>query len=61
MDAENWDNSVGMLTPGQSGNPDDPHYNDLFTLWAQGRYFPVLYSKNKIEGVASKITTLTPK
>ena len=34
-DAEDWDNSVGINTPGQSGNPDDPHYRDLFELWAQ--------------------------
>ena len=41
-DTENWDNSVGINNPGQSGNVDSPHYRDLFKLWANGRYFPVL-------------------
>ena len=36
-DTEDWDNSVGLNTPGQSGDPDNPHYRDLFKLWAQGR------------------------
>lgn len=59
-DTENWDNSVGLNTPGQSGNPDDPHYRDLFELWARGKYFPVAYSRAKVESVAEKTTTLTP-
>ncbi len=59
-DTENWDNSVGSNTPGQSGNVDDPHYRDLFELWARGRYFPVAYSRAKVESVAEKTTTLRP-
>lgn len=59
-DPENWDNSVGLNTPGQSGNPDDPHYRDLFELWARGKYFPVAYSRARVESVAEKTTTLAP-
>jgi penicillin amidase len=59
-DPENWDNSVGLNTPGQSGNPDDPHYRDLFELWSRGKYFPVAYSRAKVESVAEKTTTLSP-
>ena len=59
-DAQDWDNSVGLNTPGQSGNPDDPHYRDLFELWARGRYFPVAYSRAKVESVAERTTSLTP-
>ena len=39
-DAQDWDNSVGLNTPGQSGDPDDPHYRDLFELWARGPLLP---------------------
>ena len=39
-DTQDWDNSVGLNTPGQSGNPDDPHYRDLFELWARGPLLP---------------------
>lgn len=59
-DTENWDNSVGVNTPGQSGDPDSPHYRDLFELWARGRYFPVAYSRGKVESVAETTTTLSP-
>jgi penicillin amidase len=59
-DTENWDNSVGLNTPGQSGDPDSPHYRDLFELWARGRYFPVAYSRAKVESVAETTSTLTP-
>lgn len=59
-DTENWDNSVGLNTPGQSGDPESPHYRDLFELWARGRYFPVAYSRAKVESVAEKTSTLTP-
>jgi penicillin amidase len=59
-DTENWDNSVGLNTPGQSGNPDEPHYRDLFDLWARGRYFPVAYSRPMVESVAERTSTLTP-
>ncbi len=60
IDTENWDNSVGLDNPGQSGNPEDPHYRDLYELWATGRYFPVFYSRGKIESVTEKAFTLSP-
>lgn len=59
-DTEDWDNSVGLNTPGQSGDPDSPHYRDLFQLWAEGRYFPVAYSRPKVESVRESTTRLTP-
>ena len=55
-DTEDWDNSVGLNTPGQSGDPDSPHYRDLFELWAQGQYFPVAYSRKKVESVTESVT-----
>jgi penicillin amidase len=55
-----WDLSVGTNTPGQSGDPASPHYRDLFPLWANGRYFPVMYSRSKVESVAESRTVLAP-
>jgi penicillin amidase len=60
-DLEHWDNSVGMNTPGQSGNVNDPHYRDLYELWARGKYFPVAFSRAKVESIAEKTTVLSPK
>jgi penicillin amidase len=59
-DTSDWDNSVGLNAPGQSGNPDSPHYRDLFELWARGKYFPIFYSRAKIDSVTERTTTLVP-
>jgi len=60
-DLENWDNSLGTNSPGQSGNPDSPHYKDLFDMWAKGKYFPILYTRKKIESAADMIIILEPQ
>lgn len=60
-DTDDWDNSVGINTPGQSGDPDSPHYRDLFELWAEGSYFPVAYSRQKVESVTGTVTRLAPQ
>lgn len=59
-DTEDWDNAVGLNNPGQSGDPDSPHYRDLFELWARGKYFPIFYSRSKVESVAERVTVLSP-
>ena len=60
-DTANWDNSVGLNNPGQSGDPDSPHYRDLFELWGRNRYFPVFYSREKIDSVTESTLTLQPR
>jgi penicillin amidase len=60
VDTENWDNSVGLNTPGQSGDVNDPHYRDLYELWVRGKYFPIFYARSKVESVAEKTFVLTP-
>jgi penicillin amidase len=59
-DTEDWDNSIGANTPGQAGNPDDPHYRDLFDLWARGQYFTLAYTRKKVESVKESVTRLVP-
>jgi penicillin G amidase len=59
-DLSDWDHAVGTNTPGQSGNPDDPHYADLFPLWAAGEYFPVFYTREKVESVTESRFQLVP-
>jgi penicillin amidase len=60
IDLGNWDNSRAVNHPGQSGNPDSPHYRDLAPLWLKGEYFPLLYSRNAVEGATEKRILLTP-
>jgi penicillin amidase len=59
-DAGDWDRSLGTNTPGQSGDPDSPHYRDLFVLWATGEYFPIFYSRAKVESVTEAQIVLVP-
>jgi penicillin amidase len=60
VDTENWDNSVGLNNPGQSGDVNNPHYRDLYELWARGKYFPVFYSRSKVESVTEETLVLEP-
>ncbi|MBK8505242.1 MAG: penicillin acylase family protein [Saprospiraceae bacterium] len=46
-DTEDWDRTLAINAPGQSGNPDDKHYADLFELWARDHYFPLFYSRKR--------------
>ncbi len=55
-----WDATIGTNAPGQSGNPDSPFYTNLYEDWAKDVYFPVYYSKEKIEEHLYKRTLLTP-
>jgi penicillin amidase len=59
-DCGDWDRSLGTNCPGQSGDPDSTHYRDLFQSWARGRYFPVFFTRAKIEGVTRLKLRLTP-
>ena len=59
-DLSDWDLSLGTNSPGQSGEPGSPHYRDLFDLWAGDKYFPVFFSRPKIESAARSVTRLIP-
>ena len=61
LDVGNWDASVTINTPGQSGDPFSPHYRDLAPLWAVGEYIPLLYSREAIERNARAVIRLTPR
>lgn len=59
-DVGDWDHSLGLNAPGQSGDPRSRHYRDLFELWSRGKYFPVFYSREKVESVTGERLTLSP-
>lgn len=59
-----WNESRQMVFlfshPGHSGDVRDAHYRDLYPLWARGRYFPIFYSRSRIESVLEKTFVLEP-
>ncbi len=60
LDVGEWDNSVAMNSPGQSGDPESPHYDDLFASWAGDEAFPLLYSREKVEAATKRRIRLKP-
>jgi penicillin G amidase len=60
LDVGDWDNSRALNYPGQSGNPDDPHYQDLTGMWLEGEYFPLLYTRAAVERAAETRILLKP-
>jgi penicillin G amidase len=59
-DVSDWDAAIGTNTPGQSGDPNSVHYRDLFAPWAVDEYFPVAYSRARVESVSESRTVLQP-
>ena len=60
LDTSDWDHSVAVNTPGQSGQPGSPHYSDLLQLWDAGNYFPLLYSQKAVENATTDRLLLEP-
>jgi penicillin amidase len=60
LDLADWDRALATSTPGQSGQPGSPHYADLLPLWARGEYFPLCYSRGKVEEVTQSRLLLKP-
>ncbi|MFC4174158.1 penicillin acylase family protein [Microvirga sp. GCM10011540] len=60
LDVGNWDESVVINTPGQSGNPFSAHYRDLAPIWAAGEYVPLVYSREAVERAARDAITFVP-
>jgi penicillin amidase len=61
FDLADWDRALATSAPGQSGQPGSPHYADLLPLWASADYFPLAYSRAKVEEVTSHRLTLRPR
>lgn len=60
FDLSDWENSVAVNVPGESGQPGSPHYADLAPLWRDGKYFPLAYSRDTVEKVAVDRLELLP-
>jgi penicillin amidase len=60
VDVNDWDNTVGTNPPGQSGDPGSPYYKNLYDQWADDQYFPVYFSKSKIDAVGQERSLLLP-
>jgi penicillin amidase len=60
LDVGEWDNSLAINTPGQSGDPMSPHYRDLFPRWATGNYVPFVWTRARVLLEAERIIRVAP-
>jgi penicillin amidase len=60
MDVSDWDRSLVVNVPGQSGQPESPFYGNLLQTWADNQYFALAYSRKAVEEKAAHRLTLKP-
>ena len=60
IDVANWDNSRVQNVPGQSADPRSPYYQNLLKGWATGEYFPMAFSRAKVDSEKADTLTLKP-
>jgi penicillin amidase len=60
LDTADWDHSLAVNTPGQSGQPGSSHYSDLLPLWDKGEYFPLSFSRKAVDTNARDRLVLSP-
>ena len=60
LDVSDWDRSVATNVPGQSGQPESPFYGNLLPLWDRGEYFPLVYTRGRVDREAAHRLTLQP-
>ncbi|MBC7894492.1 MAG: penicillin acylase family protein [Cytophagaceae bacterium] len=60
IDLADFDQSVATNVPGQSGDPRSPHYSDLLQLWGEDRYFPLVFSRARVEQETEQVLWLRP-
>ena len=60
LDLSDWDKSLTLNSPGQSGDPASPHYRDLFPLWAEGKFVPLLFTREAVMDAAEQVFVLKP-
>ena len=60
IDLGDFNNSLGMLIPGQSGNPASRHYDDQIGDWFIGNYHPMVLDIDNIEQDITHLLNLLP-
>ena len=60
IDLGDFDNSVAINVPGQSAQPGSEYYDNLLELWGNDRYFPLVYSRARVEQETKHLLKLVP-
>jgi penicillin amidase len=60
IDVSDWDRSVTINVPGESGQPESECYGNLLPLWAEGGYHQMAFSRAAVDRVGAKRLRLVP-
>ena len=60
MDVADWDRSTTMNVPGQSAQPESEFYGNLLPYWDKGEFFPMLFTRAKVDQNISHRMTIRP-
>jgi penicillin amidase len=61
IDLADFDNSWVTNVPGQSADPRSKHYSDLLQLWGRDEYFPLVYTRSRVERETESVLWLVPR
>lgn len=61
LDVADWDRSIVTNGPGQSAQPESPFFSNLHTLWANDEFFPLVYSRARVDKERAHTLTLRPR
>ena len=59
-DLSDWNKSLGMLVPGQSGHPASRSYDSSIQGWLKGEYHPMLFDREAVTGATEAVLALEP-
>jgi penicillin amidase len=60
VDFADLENSRFIVAPGQSGDPESPHYDDLLGRWQRVEYLPMRFDRKASDGAADERLVLEP-
>ncbi len=61
IDVADWDRSIITNVPGQSAQPESPFFSNLYPLWANDEFFPLVYSRARVEQARAHTLRLVPR
>jgi penicillin amidase len=60
-DLSDWNQSQGMLVPGQSGHPASLSYDNNIQPWFRGEYHPMVFDREAVMQALKSVMKLEPK
>ena len=60
IDLSNMDNALSVLSTGESGHADHPHYTDMADLWRNIEYYPMYWEQDSVIGYSEAHLTFSP-